>query len=288
MPQRTTRRRAAENAAFLAALAKTGNARLAARLLGVHRAAYTKRRAKDPDFAARWDAALAFAHAAFHEADGRPPPPALPAAPGDGALRTKGGEPRIVRTRAGRLQLRRALPGRMTKAAEQAFLAALAASANIRLAAAAAGFAHSSFYARARASPAFAREARLALAAGYERVEAAAIAAALPSSHEDDRWRHNDPPPLPRMTPGQALQLLYLHEKSVRQGWTRPHRRRRRGESDETHRLRLAAMWSAEQASEAEDAALARAARAAVPDDYALGDAPLLPDLDQITDWSKA
>lgn len=53
------RRRRAENAAFLAALAQTGNTRLAARRLGVNRCTYFERRAKDPAFAAAWDAALA-------------------------------------------------------------------------------------------------------------------------------------------------------------------------------------------------------------------------------------
>src|SRR3546814_8384610 len=72
-------------------------------------------------------------------------------------LRTKGGEPTVTRLASAGLQLRRAEPGRMTRAAEQTFLRALSDSANIRLAAAAA-FAHSSFYAKARADPVFAKE----------------------------------------------------------------------------------------------------------------------------------
>lgn len=47
-----TRRQALQNAAFLEALARTGNARLAARSLGVHRSTFTKRRAGD---AARYE-----------------------------------------------------------------------------------------------------------------------------------------------------------------------------------------------------------------------------------------
>ena len=333
MPRPFTRRQHRQNARFLEALRRTGNARLAARLLGVHRSTYTKRRAKCPAFAAAWDAALSFAHARFHETGGVPPGaltplrssrakallsdaegsrgacdgslPALldkvyperpPQADGRRArdeqsrhpLRTKGGEPHIVRTRSGRLQLRRAPPGRMTKAAEQAFLRALSACANIRLAAAAAGFAHSSFYARARVSRAFAREKRLALAMGYDRVECAALAAALSSSHEDDAWRHNNPPPIPKMTADQALQLLFLHEKSVRQSWDQPHRRKRRGESWDTYSQRLAAMWTSEKAREAEEAAVAIAAMDAPEDDWHLDDAPPLPSLDQVTGWSKA
>ncbi len=58
------------NAAFLAALGRTGNVRLACRELGVHRGTYTKRRDKCPAFAAAWDSALAAAHAAFRLAGG--------------------------------------------------------------------------------------------------------------------------------------------------------------------------------------------------------------------------
>ncbi|PWG01482.1 hypothetical protein [Sphingosinicella humi] len=292
-----TRRQALQNACFLEVLAQTGNARLAARQLGYNRSTFTKRRARDAAFAQRWEAALAAAHARFHLAGGtRPPDPILPSrsreGPGEGlSLKTEGGEPTIVRTRSGRLQLRLAPPGRMTKAAEQAFLRALAASANVRLAAAAAGFAHSSFYARARESRAFAREMRLALQMGYDRLEAALLAAGLPDSHEDDDWRESEPLPIPPMTPHQALQLLFLHEKSVRQMWEKPHRRRRRGESDETLRLRLMTMWTAERRRGAEDAAVRRAARYEESGDWRFEDeppAPQLPPLHLVTGWSRA
>ena len=44
-----------QNRAFLAALARTGNARLAARAVDLHRATLTRRRASHPAFAADWD-----------------------------------------------------------------------------------------------------------------------------------------------------------------------------------------------------------------------------------------
>ncbi|HEV2079220.1 MAG TPA: hypothetical protein VGR19_04910 [Allosphingosinicella sp.] len=59
MPRPFTRRQSLQNARFLEALAQTGNARLAAQSLGVHRSTYTKRRSKDAAFAARWESALA-------------------------------------------------------------------------------------------------------------------------------------------------------------------------------------------------------------------------------------
>lgn len=215
------RRQAHENQAFLAALRRTGNVREAARSLGFHRSTMVKRRNKDAAFAAEWDAALALAHARLNAG-----------APAERAE----GEPRVIRTGSGRLQLRRARGRRLDRAAEQAFLAALSATANVRLSAAAAGFSHSAFYARRRESPAFAREMRLALEMGYERIEMALLEAADPESYRDDAWRHNDPPPIPQMSAGEALQLLHLHQKEVRLQAEPPHIKRRRGESREAHR----------------------------------------------------
>jgi hypothetical protein len=133
---------------------------------------------------------------------------------------------------------------------------------------------------------------RMALELGYSRLEAAAVMAACPTSHADDAWRSNEPPPIASMTPEQALQLLCLHQKSVRQSWEQPHRRRRRGESEEVYLARLRAMYAAEKAREAEALAVARAIRA--EDGGGGGKAPplpalpALPDLGQVTGWSKA
>jgi hypothetical protein len=195
----------------------------------------------------------------------------------------------VVRSRSGRLQLRLAHAGKLTKAAEQAFLRALSATANIRLSAAAAGASAAAFNRRQRRNPAFAREMRLALDMGYERLEMALLDAGLPESWADDAWRHNDPPPVPPMTVDQALQLLFLHEKSVRHSWEQPHRRRRRGESDATHRERLAAMWTAEKRREAEDAAVRRAAQYEQTGDWRFEPPPPeLPPLHLVTGWSRA
>jgi hypothetical protein len=206
-------------------------------------------------------------------------------------LRTEGGEAVVVRTKTGKLQLRMAHPGKLTKAAEQAFLLALSATANIRLAAAAAGASAKAFYRRRQQSPAFKREFRLALKMGYERLEAAALRAALPESHVDNGWRHADPPPIPRMSWDQAFQLLCLHDKSVHQGWSEPHRRRRRNETEEQHRMRLLLMWKAEQRQIAEEQAVARAERYEASGDWRMeGEEPPipLPPLHLVTGWSKA
>lgn len=272
------RRQAKENAAFIAALRRTGNAREAARSLGFHRSTMTKRRARDAAFAAEWDAALAIAHAHLNRA--APPPDAAPA-----------GEPRAIRTASGRMQLR-TLPARaLDRAAEQVFLSALSATANVRLSAAAAGFSHSAFYARRRQSPAFAREMRLALETGYERVEMALMAAARPSSYADDAWRHNDPPPIPSMTADEALMLLRLHHQSVRLQEEPPHIKRRRGESREAHSYRLSEMYKArlQRARDAFDIAEAarRSATPATSESPHEEPFPTLPALDQVKGWRK-
>lgn len=131
-------RRLAENRRFLADLARTGNARLTAARLGVHRGTYLKRRARDPAFAAAWAHALAHADAMLGSAEST----TLSATP----------------TQPSRRQLRAANRPHIGRAQEEAFLAALDATNNIRTAAAATGFAHSSILARARRSPRFARE----------------------------------------------------------------------------------------------------------------------------------
>ncbi|MEA1015988.1 hypothetical protein [Sphingosinicella sp. LY1275] len=301
MPRPFTRAQALENARFLEMLAETGNARLAARAVRRAHATMHERRGKCAGFALRWDAALVMADARLHRAGGKAaavaeaaPPPRFARSPSPakaGAdLRTQGGEPVVVRTRGGRLQIRPAHKGKLTKKCEQAFFAALAATANIRLSAAATGASARAFYRRREKNRAFAREMRLALRTGYERIEAAALMAGLPESYADDAWRHNDPLPIPAMTPSQALQLLCLHDKSVYQGWEKPHRRKRRGESEETYTERLRAMWMVEERHKAEDEAVARAARAEADERGAgqSGGVPVLPALDQVTGWSRA
>lgn len=269
-----TREQALQNAAFLRALTATGNARGAARTVGMSAAAMHHRRAHHPSFAQRWDAASASAHARLHAAGGKRGPSALFPARGKGgsparekgsragALRTQGGEPVAVRTRSGKLQLRPAHPDKLTIAAEQAFLSALSASANLRLSAAAAGASVAAFYRRKRQNKAFAREMRLALERGYERLEMALHESWAEDAYEHDGWRHNEPPAMPPMSANQALQLMYLHQKEARLQAEPPHIKRRRGESREAHSFRLSAMYEARLERDREAFRIAQAARA--------------------------
>lgn len=256
---------AQQNAAFLRELRRTGNARAAADSIGIHRAALTRRRAKHPAFAAAWDAALAHVHARLER------------------------EPRAHRTPAGRRQIRRVPPGGITHAAEQRFLLALSATSNIRLSAKAAGFSPASFYVRRSRDPAFAEQWRDALAQGYGRVEQALLEAGLARDAPRDAWAHNDPPALPPMTPAQALQLLYLHQKEARLLAEPTPIKRRRGETPEAHQVRLSAMHEAKLERDREAFRRAEAAREARGEERWL---PVeivgLPDLSQVEGWSQA
>jgi len=125
---------ALENAVFLRHLRRTGNAHEAARAIDASRSRFTRRRAKDPAFAARWDAALVVTQVSLRK-------------PASAARCDPDRPPVILLRRDGTVQLRRLLATAISPEAEQRFLLALAATANVRLAARAAGFSHASFYA---------------------------------------------------------------------------------------------------------------------------------------------
>ena len=245
----------AQNRAFLRLLRRTGNVRLACRELGLKYGTMQDRRRKHPHFALQWDAALVFAQpriksgapartlsgpSAKRRVDSR-----FRGNDEGRAFRTAGGEMVVVRLRNGRVQMRRAQPGKLTPAAEQSFLSALSATCNISLAAAAVGACFNAFNRRRKKDPAFAREMRLALKQGYEALELALIEGGMPGSHEHDDWRHNDPPAMPPMSVNQALQLMYLHQKAALLVDEPTPMRRRRGESNEARNERLALMSEA-------------------------------------------
>ena len=212
----------------------------------------------------------------------------------------------MVRLASGRLQVRPAHRGKLTREAEQAFLLALSATCNVRLAAAAVGASARAFYRRKMRDPAFAREMRMALERGYGRLEMALLESGLAGSHEHGDWRSNEPPAMPPMTVNQALQQMYLHQKQARLTAEPPHIKRRQGESREAHCMRLAAMYEAEEQCRREEFEVAEAERlergepAWGPAGEKLraglgiseggeGDLRgLLPDLAQVTGWSNA
>ena len=277
-----TRNQQLQHRAFLKALARTGNAKLAAAAIGISDATLHGRRKRYPPFAQSWEATLAAAKARLHRRGG------AQGAAGP-AGRAAGGEPVITLLANGRLQVRAARRGSLTKATEQAFLASLSVTANISLSAAAAGASVAAFTRRRRRDPGFAREMRLALAAGCQRLEEALIAGFLPDSHTDDAWRHNDPPEMPAMTPTQALQLLYLQQKKVMLRAEAAMPARRRGDPPGAANARRHDAYAVRVKQQAEDNVIAGLNRMAAQ----LGlspheEPPQLPDLDQVTGWSGA
>lgn len=289
MPNPFNRRQTLENRAFVRALSVSGNLRLAAREAGVAYGTIQSRRRAHPRFDRECEAAILFARAAIAEAKaGRRPMPAPPDPASAAPHRTRGGEMAVMRVNGGQLQLRRAHPGKMSPATVQAFLAALSATCNVRLSAAAAGASIQSFYRKKRRDPAFAREWRLALEQGYAAIEAALLEAGMADAHVDDAWRHNDPPSVPPMTVPQALQLMYLHQKEARLEAEPPHIKLRRGESMAARSERLAAHYWAKKARERAEVEMREAARRANGDDAWGQGAPVLPDLAQVKGWSEA
>jgi hypothetical protein len=296
MPKPFTPLQAYQNEVFLESLGRSGNVRLSARAAGVRYGTIQHRRSAHADFAQRWEAAVAAVHARLHLAGGKRRPESSERSLRDGRrrpanpLRTQGGEPIVVRTRSGRLQVRLAHPDKLTLEAEQAFLHALSATANVRLSAAAAGASEVAFYRRRRLDPVFAREMRLALKMGWQRLKMESFRAGLASAHGRDRWRNCATAPIPPLSFDQAFQLLCLHGRSVNAGWEHP-RRRRRGESDSVHIERLRAMGRVEKAMDEEDEALRRAARFEAGGGWRLEDEPpppALPPLETVTGWSRA
>jgi hypothetical protein len=329
MSRPLTRAQALENRAFLKLLSRTGNVRLACRELRLKYGTMQDRRRKHPAFAVKWDAAVVFAQArlagpstssAGAAARGTATQQSRTAAPHrfaagrNEAFRTRGGEAVVVRLKNGALQMRRAQPGKLTPAAEQAFLAALSATCNVTLAAAAVGACFGAFNRRRRKDPAFAREMRLALQRGYEALELALLEAGVAGSHEHADWRSNDPPATPPMTVNQALQLMYLHQKEARLIAEPDWLKRRPKESWEAHGERLALMAEERDRRAREAFEIAEAERwerglppwgpagEAVRHELGLeeGSGPTptpprkergclgLPDLSQVTGWSRA
>lgn len=193
---------------FLKALRRTANVTMAAEEAGISRKAMEKRRARNPDFAAEWDAAVAFAQARLAAGAGASPPK------GEVTV-TAGGEYTVRASRGRALQVRRAPKGLLTAEGERTFLAHLAATCNVRLSAAAVGIGWNAIYARRQRSAQFATAMDAALREGYDRLEMALVGNAIASFSPDgtaiDDWGEDAaalPGPLERMSVEQALLLL--------------------------------------------------------------------------------
>jgi hypothetical protein len=177
----------------------------------------------------------------------------------------------------------------MTEAAERRYLAALAASANVRLAAKAAGFAHSSFYARRERWVGFRARMGQALQVGYDRLEYVVMERTLQALHgapEEQGWLAAaiSDNPLPPLSFDQAFQTLCLHRNTVRLDGARPPGRPAKVERN-PHRAMFAIGRNID--------ALQRADHYQLTGSWTLpgepeAEAPKLVPLAQVTGWSKA
>lgn len=116
----------------------------------------------------------------------------------------KNGKTKIIRARA-----------RWSDKAEAIFLEDLAATCNVRAAAAAAGFSTTAIYRRRMHDPGFAAAWQAALEQGYARLETRLVELAT-ASLRTIRIRGDRPPPV--VSVADAMNLLKLHRASVRGG----------------------------------------------------------------------
>lgn len=134
-----------------------------------------------------------------------------------------GGDRVIREAKNGNTKVIRTTGARWSAKAEKMFLDELAATANVRAAAQAAGFSTTAIYNRRKKWPGFAAEWDACLEQGYVRIETMLIAAATDSLSGGNASASagEGPPPVltgPAMTVSEAMNLLRLHRASVRGG----------------------------------------------------------------------
>ncbi len=202
----------ARRAAFLTALGETGNQGIAAAHARVSRSWVTLNKTNDPEFRAACEAAVAGAAARATER-----------AAAGGSARPSArwgyidGEEMVVRAGNGRRAVvARARLRQWTPRTEDRFLGVLAASANVKLACAAAGLSVASAYVHRRKWPAFGRRWQAALETGYLRLEFALVANGC-SAFEPGKGFESDLP-MPPMNYHEAITLLRLHRHGVTGG----------------------------------------------------------------------
>ncbi|MEG3087817.1 hypothetical protein [Sphingomonas sp. PB4P5] len=223
----------ARRAAFMAAVVETGNRTLAAERAKVSASWVTLHRKTDPAFRAELDAALASARARL-TAQRAAPEGMRPAA----GLRSAAGEELVVRGGNGRrTQIARARLRQWTPRIEARFLAALAGCCNVKAACAEVGLSVPSAYNHRARWSAFALAWDEALAIGYERIECALIDTACMMLNPGDTGEPASPPELAilGMTVEAAVQLLWLHQKQVRETGNAPGARRRAADTDKVY-----------------------------------------------------
>jgi hypothetical protein len=160
-------------AAFLRALAQTGNLTVSAKRAGLGTSSVARHRKADEGFDRACRTAIAKAAAAIEAARCQ----SMPVPPWEGTdgveLAVRGGRAPGARRR---VQIARCRPGQWTAAREDRFLAVLSATCNVKAACAAVRIAKTSAYAHRRRWPGFAESWQEALREGAIELEAALLA----------------------------------------------------------------------------------------------------------------
>jgi hypothetical protein len=245
-------------AAFLRALKATGNQALAAECAKVSRRWVCLHRKIDPEFRRESDAAIAEARASLswapdqvRGARGSNRPPS-----GWGYL---DGEELVVRGSNGRrLQIARARLHQWTPRLEDRFLAALAATCNVKAACAEAGMSGPSAYEHRERWPGFAKRWDKAVEMADIRLAFALV------EHGTNPFSSLDPPapvPIPPMSVDDALHNLSMHQHQVSGIGGRPGRRGRPPSFEESIRVIASKIEAIERANGLSEADKARSAR---------------------------
>ena len=206
--------------AFIEALAESGNYAIAAAEVRVSRDWAFRLRRRDEAFDAACREAVRLAQdRPRREITYRP----LHRVPRSPSPANAGEEMVIQRGNGRRVQVKRARPDQWTEETAHRFLAALAGTCNVGMAAAVVGTSQTSAYARRRLDPGFARAWAEALEIGYVRLQANLFEATTCFFEGEPIPDEN---PIRSMTVAEAIQSLNMHKFAVRgEGRGRPGRR---------------------------------------------------------------
>jgi hypothetical protein len=201
--------------AFLRALARTGEVRAAAVDAGIdHSTAYARRRAH-AEFASLWRGALA-AHAQWGKRDEneaiaavrRSARPLSPLAFGESPSPSEGGGAEGCELVGAGAQIKRAGEGRWSQAKEAVFFDELAATANVKRSAEAAGVSTNAVYARRMKDRLFKAKWAAVLESGRAAIEMKLVEAAN-KSFDPDEIDTGDVEP--RVSVAEAIRIVQLH-----------------------------------------------------------------------------
>lgn len=196
---------------FLRALSRTGNVRASAAEAGVNTETAYGHRARDPGFAAKWEAALARGKAVAARAKAR---------------RAKGAGELVLRRSKNGDQMVRAAAGRWCARTEEVFFAELERTGCVEAAAAAAGISTNALYYRRRQYPEFAEKWDRVVATAKQQIPDMLAAATIASLRPEPagpagRGKRRGRGGLPKVDIDQAIRIAAMQDKAGEAGGRR-------------------------------------------------------------------